>query len=207
MKRYINKRDFIVCFIGLIIGWIFGLWIQDYAIWVYDNKIGTLDIVSLVVTVGVAIYIAWVIERNNDINNQTKQLLIKHADDIDYLTNHLKEMCLNLSDIPFTLLTYDTSQIGKEYQKLKKDLDEKLRLKISNDKDKSIKEELQIVRRYCTESSIIIDDSPAETIILNGLVKISSQRCAEVLNSLSKISNEIRDIKYMIISTKRLSRR
>jgi hypothetical protein len=202
MRWQINRRDLIVWIIGFIIGWIFGLWIKDYAIWVYDNKIGTFDFLSLVTTVGSALFIAWVIERNNDINHQTKKLLIKHADDIDHLTKHLQELCLTLTDIPYTFLTYDTSQIGRDYQKLKNDLNEKLGLKISKERDQSIKAELLKVRRYCTDSSIIIGGLTIETTISNGLVKISSQRCAEVLNSLSKISEEIRDIKYMIISAK-----
>jgi hypothetical protein len=169
---------------------------------VYDNKIGTFDFLSLVTTVGSALFIAWVIERNNDIKHQTKNLLIEHADDIDHLTKHLKELCLTLTNIPYSFLTYDTSQIGKDYQKLKNDLDEKLGLKISMERDRSIRDELLKVRRYCTDSTIIIGGVATGTTISNGLVKISSQRCAEALNSLSKISDEIRDIKYMIISAK-----
>ena len=118
MKRITKAITAVLIF---AVGWIVGLIASDLSWFQYDNSFSIFDLLYAVISVGVAIYIAHVIENGLQNKRGQKDLIIKRIEEVDNAINDVLSSFNCESgkyQISNSKLLSQAKQIGMKYKRI-----------------------------------------------------------------------------------------
>lgn len=192
-KNVIKASLFII--IGLITGFVIAK-IPTIDQITISKEIPIFDIVSLIVTILAAFYVAHIIERDVQNSQVGKQMYIErlHQNEeiLTYLNDYVQEDRILLSKITNLLHRYRSRQTS-----IHTALKDRSRKDLFSSEIDGIDTDTKDLKRLLTDTPIDTTDQSNITI-RDGVVKYSKQRINEITTCISRIDNLIFDLKHKI---------
>ena len=196
------KRNIIKISIYIVIGFIVGFFIAKIpaleSIKV-SQEIPIFDIVTLLVTILLAYYVAHIIERDVQNSQLGKQMYLdrlhQNEEILTSLNDYVQEERILLSKINNLLHRYRSRQTS-----IHKALTEKSKQELFKPEIDVIANDTKDLKRLLTDTPIDTSDQSNITI-RDGIVTYSKQRVIEITTCISRIDNMLFDLKHKINSS------
>lgn len=191
--RTITKIFVAVVFFAL--GWIVGLFAENWSWFVFSNEVSLLDVISLVITTAIGLYIADVIQKNLESKRVEKDIIFGQ---FNYVEEYLSELSSEVSKEQTDGTVDVLAKIGscrKFWTKIVKMIKEMYG--IDPVKDNINPNEFIKLNQLCTKTAIIgaTDDS---VLAKDGKVSYSDTRKNEIFSEIDRIRMTIVDLKLLI---------
>lgn len=193
------QRNVIKASIYVVIGFITGFFIAKIPTIdciTISNEVPIFDVISLIVTVLVAFYVAHIIERDVQNSQVGKQMYIErlHQNEeiLTYLNDYIQEDRILLSKITNLLHRYRSRQTS-----IHTALKDRSKKDLFNSEIDGIEIDTKDLKRLLTDTPIDTTDQSNITI-RDGVVNYSKQRINEITTCISRIDNLIFDLKHKI---------
>lgn len=200
-----NKRTIveILFAVGIfVIGWFVGSkWqICQFSL---DLQVNIVDAVSLLITVGMGLYIARILEKEVQDNRIEKDMYLSKVSAIEYLLESLENMFQNNNGInlDYRAIVNIEHRIRTKKNSIFTHIIEKSRKKIKveiQSYEKSLKEEFKDLRNYLTQTNASEIGDNKDIAIENNIAKYSQERTSLILTCLSSIENKLLELKVLI---------
>ena len=184
--------------VGVILGLIIGFWDNIY----WNFEISLFNVVSLLSTVFVTIYVAKVIQKTLQQRSNKDNLIIKRIDVIDDKLERIGEF-IQLDGFSYKTLTSNFSTL---YVSLKRVLEEVKRFYPDVDETGNMVNQMTLELRKLQYSSTYTpprrDDNAVTTdiSIVNDQVRYSMKKRQDVVNEISSFRDKIMDLQMKIYS-------
>ena len=199
-----NKRtitEIIVGIIILIIGWAIGnKW--QIATFNVDLQINIVDALTLVVTIVMGIYIAWIIEKEVQDKRIEKDMYLSKVCALEEIRDEIENLFQsnNGEQIDFKKIVSLDHRIRTKRKSIFKHLLDcshgKIKKELEN-YDKNLKNDLKDLRNLLTQTSVgevVIKDIE----ISNNIANYSSERTSLILKILDEIDNKFLEVKVLV---------
>ena len=199
-----NRRtiiEIILSIVILVIGWIIGnKWqIMECKL---DLSFNIVDLVTLIVTIAMGIYIAWILEKEVQDRRIEKDMYLSKIDSIDGILEDIENLFQsnNGSRIDYKKIV----SIEHRVKLKKKGIFEHL-LKNSHGKikdslkkyDNQLKRDFKDLRNYLTQTSAGAS-VPQDITIDNNIASYSSERTSNILTLLNSIGIKLLEVKVLV---------
>lgn len=198
MNKRINIVSIIIYVLIFSLGSCFGK-LLNWGYFVLSNEISIFDAFSLIVTIGLAIYIAKVIEKGVQDDRIEKDLFLNHLEQIEKPLLAIDDI-LDSQDALYSTIVGSFSKSNKEHYKFFKRVNDK---SILRDKIRINSYEKQIDDNFKSLKPLLTDTPKNQTenkdiVMENGTIKYSEGRKTEIHNALSEILDALFTIKIII---------
>ena len=162
-------------------------------------KIELFDLISLIVTILLAIYVAISLERRVQDDRVEKELHIEQINQIEQIINEL-ESILRSDDIQYQDIISRISKIRIKKNNIVNAIKDCLPelSAIIKDRTDSITRSIDSLKRLLTETSV---DNNTDVVMVNGILTYSSNRISDISNSIYALENELYRLKIIINRT------
>ena len=189
--------SFVIIFsIGICVGKLF-----DFGYFVLSKDISIIDAISLFVTVGCAIYITKVLEKEVQDDRIEKDLYLIQVNKIEQFLNEI-ENSIDEENIPYSKIVSSYSNANKMKTKFFQRISNKTTSHLNNTALNNIKDEFdkkfRWLKRILTYTPSIDDDIDNEINISSGIISYSSERILTIKKELDYIYDKIFEIKIII---------
>lgn len=189
-----NKLFYIWSIIILLIGIAIGLPFSIHGIAICW-KIELFDLISLFVTILLAIYVATSLERRVQDDRIEKELHIEQIGQIEDLLSEI-EAILRTESIQYRNIISRVSKIRIKKNSIFNALQESLPKQDSlKDKTNSITQTIDTLRRLLTETSV---DSSDDVVMKDGVLTYSTTRISDINNTICTLENELYRLKIIL---------
>lgn len=197
-KNVINIT--IAVFVGIIVGFLLGSrWLQP--LFSIDSTISFLDIISILATIGMGIYIVTTLEKEAQDHRVEKDLYISKVQEIEALLSEV-EMCIDdrENDIYYSNIT------NAEFR-LKRKKDKVFKCIISLARDEALEEIKEMERtltsdfkdlRVLLTQTTAAEDAERDVNVTKNIVQYSPSRVVEPQTLISKIQESLLDVNIII---------
>lgn len=187
----------LILVIGLLIG---SKWRSCQ--FVLDLQINIVDVVSLLVTVAMGLYIAMILEKEVQDNRIEKDMYLSKISVIENLLETIESMFQNKNgiDLEYKLIVNLEHRIRTKKNSIFKHIVERAKRKIKNEiqsYEKQLKNEFKVLRNYLTQTNAS-EEETKEITIENDIAKYSQKRTSLILKSLNSIENKLLEVKVLI---------
>lgn len=187
----------LILVIGLLIG---SKWRSCQ--FVLDLQINIVDVVSLLVTVAMGLYIAMILEKEVQDNRIEKDMYLSKISVIENLLETIESMFQNKNgiDLEYKLIVNLEHRIRTKKNSIFKHIVERAKRKIKNEiqsYEKQLKNEFKVLRNYLTQTNAS-EEGTKEITIENDIAKYSQKRTSLILKSLNSIENKLLEVKVLI---------
>lgn len=186
MKR-ITKA--IITILIFAVGWIVGLIASDLSWFQYDNSFSIFDLFYAVISVGVAIYIAHVIENGLQNKRGQKDLIIKRIEEIDNAINDVLSSFNCESgkyQISNSKLLSQAKQIGMKYKRIESSIKKYYPEYAKTEAFKSTAINTRKLVSICTKTS---KTSSEDISCENDIWTYSEGKFIDILKEISELRN------------------
>ncbi len=190
-----NKLFYIWSIIILLLGIAIGLPFTIHGIaicWKFE----LFDLVSLIVTIFLAIYVATSLERRVQDDRIEKELHIEQIGQIEHLLSEI-ESILRTESIQYNNIISRISKIRIKKNSIFNALQECLPEQDASLKDKTsnITQTIDALRRLLTDTSV---DSSNDVVMKDGLLTYSPTRISDINNAICTLENELYRLKIVL---------
>lgn len=193
-----NKYFYLWLIIALLTGICIGLpfSIRDISV---SWKIELFDLVSLLVTIILAIYVATSLERRVQDDRIEKELHIEQINQIEQILNELENI-LREEKIQYANVISRISKIRIKKNNIVNAIKECLPELSSAIKDKTdtITQSIDSLKRLLTDTSV---DNNTDVVMKDGILTYSFNRISDINNSICALENELYRLKIIINRT------
>ncbi|WP_278983553.1 hypothetical protein [Segatella bryantii] len=200
----ISKRTIIEIILGLIIlaiGWLIG---NNWQILEckLDLSFNIVDVITLIVTITMGIYIAWILEKEVQDRRIEKDMYLSKIDVIDGILNDMEELFQsnNGSGIDYKQIVGIEHRVRTKRKSIFKHLLDNSCGKIKKELEKydnQLKSDFKDLRSYLT----MTDAGNSKTkslVVTKNLAKYSEERTSDILTSINAIDNKLLEVKVLI---------
>lgn len=199
-----SKRTIIEIVLGIIIlaiGWLIGNKWQLLECKL-DLSFNIVDVITLIVTIAMGIYIAWILEKEVQDRRIEKDMYLAKIDAIDGILNELEEQFQsnNGSGIDYTKIVGIEHRVKTKRNSIFKHLLDNSSGKIRKELeryDNQLKEDFKELRIYLTMTEAG-KSKPKDIEIKQNKAKYSEERISSILTSINSIDNKLLEIKVLI---------
>lgn len=184
-----------VAFVIFALGWVVGLFAENWSWFEFSNEVSLLDVISLVITTAIGLYVAVVIQNNLENKRAEKEIIYGQFNFVEqYLTELRSEVSKEQTEGSNDIV----AKIGgcrKFWSKIVSLIKEKYGIDLS--KYNINPNEFIKLNQLCTSTPIIgvQDDS---VIAQDGKVSYSETRRNEIYSEIDRIRMTIVDLKLLI---------
>lgn len=193
MMRTITK--IVVAIVVFALGWIVGLFAENLSWFIYSNEVSLLDVISLVITTAIGLYVADVIQKNLEDKRVEKDIVFGMFNYVEeYLSELRSEVAKEQTEGTVDIL----AKIGscrKFWTKIVKMIHERYDIDLS--KEKINPNEFIKLNQLCT-STAIIGATDNSVLAKKGKVTYSDIRKNEIFSEIDRIRMTIVDLKLLI---------
>ena len=199
-----NKRSIFEIIFGcvlLLVGWIIGNKWQCVECKL-DLTFNIVDVITLIVTIAMGIYIAWILEKEVQDNRIEKDMYLAKIGDIEGILDELDNMfhTCNGQSIDYKKVVSLEHRIRTKKNSIFKYILNNSHGKINkelNKYDEKLKTEFKDLRNYLTQTSVS-ESEPKDIEIEDNRANYSSERTTNVLSSINSIDNKLLEIKVLV---------
>jgi hypothetical protein len=198
--KWITNVVKIVFYICLIL---LGIWIgkvTDFPHFEISKSIDLINVLSILVTVLLAILITVYFDKRKSDNRIEKDLILRRVDNIYEITNELQREAIS-GEIPYTEAASSIKRINTSMQLIYKTVD-KCEFSIKDDIKTSIRNAISDLRDILTdtpkltEAQIEKSDLPIE--VKNGIIKFNRQRISQIEVKFDSLKDKLLELEIRI---------
>lgn len=199
-----SKRTIVEIILGIIIlaiGWLIGNKWQILECKL-DLSFNIVDVITLVVTIAMGTYIAWILEKEVQDRRIEKDMYLSKIDAIDEILNDLEELFQsnNGTGIDYKRIVSIEHRIKTKRDSIFKHLLKNSYGKIKDglkEYDKQLKNDFKDLRNYLTMTDA--GNSRTKSIVITkNQAKYSEERTSIILTSINAIDNKLLEVKVLI---------
>ncbi len=199
MKWTINIVKIVFCFCLILLG----IWIgkvTDFPHFEISKSIDLINVLSILVTVLLAILITVYFDKRKSDNRIEKDLILRRVDNIYEITNELQREAIS-GEIPYTEAASSIKRINTSMQSIYKTVD-KCEFSIKDDIKTSIRNAISDLRDILTdtpkmtEAQIEKSDLPIE--VKNGIIKFNRQRISQIEVKFDSLKDKLLELEIRI---------
>ena len=199
-----NKK-IINCILCMFVGILIGIFLQlTYSFPInFNSQIGLIDILELIITIFLGIYIARIIEKKLQDKRIEKDIFIKNIDQIEYLIQEFEKIEVG-DPISYSKITNRISKAREKKNRLLFNIIKKVKPnKIINsqieDVQIKLKNDFKILKNLLTNTpSQEIDQ--ADVRLINGKITYFDTRLKEIFAVLFDINDKLLELKLIVNS-------
>lgn len=178
------------------IGWATGLFAENWSWFVFTNEVSLLDVISIVITTAIGLYVADVIQKNLESKRVEKDIIFGLFNYVEaYLSELGIEVSKNQEGGDSVVLLAKIGSCRKFWNKILKMMNDKYNIQFSTGSDYS-KEFIQL-NRLCT-STPKKGANDTSIRITNGKIFYSDIRKNKIYSEIDRIRMVIVDLKLLI---------
>ena len=151
----------------------------DYTCFTLNDEISVVDILTLLVTIFLAIYVGHVIEKVNESSRTEKTLIISSIERLDNISRDVANNFIS-GKIEYQIAASGLKKIGTGIQRIKKRA-EMLGWKTQDEFDEILKKHRQL-RNLTTDTPSTDNNDSNEIKVKQGMIEFSSNRTREIHN-------------------------
>lgn len=199
-----SKRTIVEIFIGCVVffvGWILGNKWQCIEC-TLDLTFNIVDVITLIVTIAMGIYIAWILEKEVQDNRIEKDMYLTKIGVIEGILDELDRMfhTCNGQSIDYKKVVSLEHRIRTKKNSIFKHILNNSHGKINKELskyDEQLKMEFKDLRNFLTQTSVS-ESEPKDIEITDNQANYSSERTTNVLSSINSIDNKLLEIKVLV---------
>ena len=184
-----------VAIVLFALGWVVGLFAENWSWFVFSNEVSLLDVISLVITTAIGLYVAVVIQNNLENKRAEKEIIYGQ---FNFVEQYLSELRLEVSKEQSEGLNDIVAKIGgcrKFWSKIVTLIKGKYGINLS--KYNINPNEFIKLNQLCTSTPIIgVQDN--SVLAQDGKVSYSEFRKNEIYSEIDRIRMTIVDLKLLI---------
>ena len=191
--RIITK--IVVAIVIFALGWVVGLFAENWSWFEFSNEVSLLDVISLVITTAIGLYVAVVIQNNIENKRAEKEIIYGQ---FNFVEQYLSELRYEVSKEHDESSNDIVAKIGgcrKFWSKIVTLIKDKYGIDLS--KYNINPNEFIKLNQLCT-STPIIGDKDNSVIAQDGKVTYSETRRNEIYSEIDRIRMTIVDLKLLI---------
>ena len=174
---------FFAGFVGLVFGIIINKIIINFPFFVVDKNLNLFQLLSICSPIVVAIYINAIINKNNEMNSQSKKIFIDKLNETDSIIENLMDF-VETKSFDFYKFINITTRIIRCFKLMKS-------YKIyTGEEYADYMESILEIKNAATGEGIVID---------NGIITIKSTVLSDITNSMYELRNKVFEKKLQII--------
>ena len=177
------------------LGWVVGLFAENWSWFVFSNEVSLLDVISLVITTAIGLYVAVVIQNNLESKRAEKEIIYGQ---FNFVEQYLAELRSEVSKEQAEGSNDIVAKIGgcrKFWSKIVTLIKEKYGIDLS--KYNINPNEFIKLNQLCTSTPIIgVQDN--SVLAQDGMVSYSETRKNEIYSEIDRIRMTIVDLKLLI---------
>jgi hypothetical protein len=194
-RRIVNAIIFITIFaIGITLGKL-----CNWGYFELSKEISIIEALTLFVTIGLAIYIAKIIEKEVQDIRMEKELYVAKLSEIETILTSFEEL-VEERNVSYTKINNRIHscriKINNLFANLKSNF-KKLKSEDVSLVDEKVNERIKILNRLLTETPAVPIETP-ELSVKDGLANYSSQRIAEICSEITAINDLLFNLKIRI---------
>lgn len=190
-----NKFFYIYSGIILLLGIAIGIpfTIEGFS---FSWKIELFDVISLIVTIFLAIYVATALERRVQDDRIEKELHIEQINQIERILNEIENLLRN-ENVPYDNINSRISKIRIKKNNIVRALKECLPEETAslNDKTNNITQRIDALKRLLTDTSV---NNRKDVVMKGGVVKYSKKRLSDINNAICGLENDLYRLKITL---------
>lgn len=199
-----SKRTIVEIIIGcviLLVGWILGNKWQCIEC-TLDLTFNIVDVITLIVTIAMGIYIAWILEKEVQDNRIEKDMYLTKIGVIEGILDELDGMfhSCNGQSIDYKKVVSLEHRIRTKKNSIFKYILNNSHGKINKELtkyDELLKTDFKDLRNFLTQTSVS-ESEPKDIEITDNKANYSSERTTNVLSSINSIDNKLLEIKVLV---------
>lgn len=167
-----------------------------------DTKINVLDAISLVVTIGVGIYIAKILEKDVQDKRIEKDMYLARIAGIEHILDSIESLIENSkgNEIHYSHVVNMMHRCRIKKSDVFKALEKKDVGKLNSqidDYNQKLKTNFQLLKKSLTDTTVGDPKNPAVKL-KNNIVNYSEERSLEILTSINAIESIFFDLKVIV---------
>lgn len=178
-----------------VLGWIIGLFVENWSWFVFSNEVSLIDVIALVITTTIGIYVADVIQGNLDSKRVEKDIIFGQFNYVEqYLSELRSEVAKHETDGTVDVM----AKIGgcrKFWSKIVNMIKEKYEIDLQ--KERINPNEFITLNQLCTTTPIVGSEDDS-VLARNGIVTYNDTRKNEIFTEIDRIRMIIIDLKLLI---------
>lgn len=170
MLNLTKGQIIIALIVSLVIGSILGKILGNYELFTIDTQLNLIDLLSILVTILLAIYIAKVLDKEKQNSQSSKDLVLKKIDQLE--TDILQfENLLECCQIELLKVTSNCKKMSTQFSRITK-MCREFSLTINADSIEELKDAIHKIREILTTTQPGVDsrESRLEVRVENGIV-------------------------------------
>lgn len=192
-KKIVRISIYVI--VGAIIGFLVAR-IPSLEIISFDTKIPIFDVISLLITIAMAFYVAQILEKDVQNSQQGKQMYLDRINQNEEILLQINEY-LQTDTILLTRVTNLLHRFRSRQTSINKALKERIKKDIFKTEQDALEADIRDLKRLLTDTPI--DNTDTSNIsIRNGVVKYSKNRLTEISTCVLNIDNQLFDLKHQI---------
>lgn len=190
-----NKWFYIICFIAFLGGICVGLPFNIDG-FTFSWKVELFDIVTLMATIILAIYVATSLESKVQDDRIEKELHIVQISQIETLLDEIEHL-LRSEQIIYKDVIYRISTIRKKKNNIFSSINEEgnTNNKIPQENTAKISSAIDNLKRLLTDTSV---DNASEVTMRDGILSYSSERLSKINHEIDTLENDLFRLKIII---------
>lgn len=190
-----NKWFYIICFIAFLGGICVGLPFNIDG-FTFSWKVELFDIVTLMATIILAIYVATSLESKVQDDRIEKELHIVQISQIETLLDEIEHL-LRSEQIIYKDVIYRISTIRKKKNNIFSSINEEgnANNKIPQENTTKISSAIDNLKRLLTDTSV---DNASEVTMRDGILSYSSERLSKINHEIDTLENDLFRLKIII---------
>ncbi len=193
MMRIITRIAILVT--TFVLGWVIGLFVENWSWFVFSNEVSLIDVIALVITTTIGIYVADVIQGNLDSKRVEKDIIFGQFNYVEqYLSELRSEVAKHETDGTVDVM----AKIGgcrKFWSKIVNMIQEKYEIDLQ--KERINPNEFITLNQLCTTTPIVGSEDDS-VLARNGIVTYNDTRKNEIFTEIDRIRMIIIDLKLLI---------
>lgn len=199
-----NRRTIIEVVIGFVllsVGWMIGhSWeVKKFCL---DLNVNLIDVISLLATIALGIYIAWILEKEVQDKRIEKDMYLAKINAIDEIREKIEDIfqTSNGKDVDYKKVVSLEHRIKTKRDSIFKHILEKSHGKIKKElteHDTQLKSDFKDLRNFLTQTNANATE-PQDIKIEKDKATYSESRTSSILSSLNNIDNRLLEIKVLV---------
>jgi uncharacterized protein YneF (UPF0154 family) len=200
MKNQLNNiLKIAFCIVLLVLGIIIGKF-YNFPQFEISKSIDLINLLSIIVTIGLAIIITVYFDKTKNDNRIEKDLILRRVDNIYEITNELQKECVS-GTIPYTEAASSIKRMNTSLKSIYKTID-KCQFSIKDDIKESLKDAIGDLRDKLTDTPKINEEQiqkaelPIE--VKDGVIHYNRQRIAQIESKFDGIKDCLFELEIRI---------
>lgn len=191
----------LVCIIVFVLGWTIGQLMENVSPFILDWSISFSDVLAILVEIGIAIIIAWLVEKGMQNQRVEKDFFISELDDAQRFFSELEKDCSRLSTLSLQQTIFQIEKNKKDLIKMWETIEirnKRFHDKNSNEFDGLIKT-IKMVNSQISDSNFFNERDGFKPVKINkGVIHLNNTVVTTIIDTIDSIKDCIFKMKIAI---------